>query len=122
MKPLVPTILLGTTRFDQLGPDAELDPPDGELGEARDRGARKRIAVVGADPLRQAVLAEEVAETPDRGCEIEKQHAAAVEQEAGVAVLDRERIAEIAVAGPELALEVGRPGRVGLVRNRQRRP
>lgn len=61
MKAFMAAVLLGAAGLDELGPDAELDPPDGELGEAGDGGAREWIAVVRPDALRQAVLAEEMA-------------------------------------------------------------
>jgi len=68
MEAFVAAVLLGARGFDELRLDAQLDPPDGELREPGDRGARERISVVGPDALGEPVLSEEVAETPDRCC------------------------------------------------------
>ena len=110
----VPPVLLRLPGLDQLGCDPELDPPDGEAAQAAecDRGS-ERLAVVGTDALGKAVGAEEAAEGPHGGFHVGAHEPAAVEQEAAVGVLDRERIAELAVEGAELALEVGRPELVG---------
>jgi hypothetical protein len=117
----VPGVLLGLTGLDELGSDAEPDPPDGELGEASEGGGGEGMTVVGADALGEAELAEEVAEAANGGLKIEAEHAAALEEEAGVAVLNGERKAEATVAGAKLALEVGAPGGVGLLGKGERR-
>lgn len=44
MEPFVPGILLGVAGLDELGDDAELDPPDGELREPSEDGATGRAA------------------------------------------------------------------------------
>jgi len=115
MHALVAAVLVRLSGLDELGGDAEGDPPHGELGEASDGGGGEGMAVVGADPLGEAQLPEQMFEAPDGGLEIEPEHASAVQEEAGVAVLDREREAEAAVSGPELTFEVGAPGGVGFV-------
>lgn len=114
-------VLLWLAGLDQLGLDAERDPPDGELGEAGNGRRGEGMSVVGADPPRQAKSLKEAPKAPDRCLQIETQHGAAFEKEAGVAVLDREREAELAVQGPELALEVSGPGGVGLRLDGKRR-
>jgi len=110
-------VLVRFAGFDELGPDAERDPPDGELREAGDGAGREGGPVVGADTLRQTVLLEEPAEAAHRELEVETQHPLAGEQEAGVSVLHGEREAELTVPGPKLALEVRGPGAVGPRRN-----
>src|SRR6266496_1723811 len=50
MHPLVPTILLGSTRLNQLRANAEPDPPDGEGGQAAEGIRRKRGPVIGEYP------------------------------------------------------------------------
>jgi hypothetical protein len=58
-----------------------------------------------------------MAETAHRCLNIGGEQCATLEQEAGVTVLNCEWKAELAVPGPELALEVGGPGAVGLRQN-----
>jgi hypothetical protein len=50
---LVATILLRGGGLDEVGEDAELDPPDRELRQATERHGRERRTVVGADALRE---------------------------------------------------------------------
>lgn len=45
-------VLLRLTRFDELGSDAERDPPDRELGESCDGRGSEGMAVVRPDALR----------------------------------------------------------------------
>ena len=58
----MPAVLLRSSRLNALVADAELDPPDAELGETAERLRGERIAVVGTHSLRQAVLLEEALE------------------------------------------------------------
>ena len=51
MHALVPTILFRMRRLDELGLNAEPDPPDRERGEATEGTGSKGRAVIGADPL-----------------------------------------------------------------------
>ena len=107
-------ILLGFAGLDELVSDAELDPPDGEAGKAAEgRGRGKGMAVIGADPLGESVVAEEEVEA-SAGLEgVETLEGTALEEESGVSILDGEGVAEGAVAGPEFALEIGGPGGIG---------
>lgn len=57
---LVSSVLLGVRELDELGVDAELDPPGGELGDPADRARRERCPVVRADDIGQAELLEDV--------------------------------------------------------------
>lgn len=118
---LVPRVLLRLPRFDELGDNAERDPPDRELGEPGDRIRGEGVAVVGPDAPGEAELPEEVAEALQGGLQVEPQHAAAFEQESGVAVLHGEREAQMPVPGAEFAFEIRRPGGVGLLRVEGRR-
>lgn len=113
---LVPRVLLRLARFDELGDDTERDPPDGKLGESGDRIRSEGMAVVGPEALGEAELPEEVAEALQGGRQVETQHAAAFEQESGVAVLHGEGEAQMPVPGPEFAFEIRRPGDIGLLR------
>jgi len=56
---LVPAVLFGMGGFDQLGVDAEADPPDRQQREAAQRGGGERHTVVGADDPRQTVRFED---------------------------------------------------------------
>src|SRR5437016_13479985 len=62
--PLVAAVLLRLARLDPLDADAEADQPGGELGEAAQAGGGEGRAVVGADRLREPVLAESRLENP----------------------------------------------------------
>jgi hypothetical protein len=66
---LMAPVLLGATWFDALDVDTEARPPDGELGEIEEGvWPGEGDAVVGADGIGQAALAEEPLE--GRGGEI----------------------------------------------------
>jgi len=116
------SILVGLSGLDALGEDAEGDPPDGELGEAGDRGGSEGVPVVATDPTWEAEGAEETLETAHCGLKIEAVHAPASEEETGMAVLNGERIAQLPIAGPELALEVRGSGAVGFGEDPNGRP
>jgi len=112
---LVAAVLLGLAGLDELGEDAEADPPDREPGEAAERVGGEGGAVVGADTLGQAVLAEEALEDGSGAFDGWGGEPVATEEEATEAILDGQRIAVEAVARAELALEVGAPDGVGRV-------
>jgi hypothetical protein len=122
MHALMTSVLLRLAGLDEFGRDVQLDPPDGELRESSDRVGRERVPVVGADPVWEPVLSEEPSKAPDRGVEIEPSQGATLKQEAGVAVLDGERLTQGSVAHAELAFEVGGPGGVGSVHGGEGRP
>src|SRR5213594_1024527 len=112
---LVPAILLGLSGLDELGLNAEPDPPDRERRQPSQRIRGERRAVVRADPFGQPVAAKQSPKDGPTGLDGRLQQSAAAEQEAGRGVLDRQRIAVDAVPGPELPLEIGSPDRVRLV-------
>src|SRR5437667_6700036 len=58
MEALMPSVLLGVARLDQLGRDTEPDPPHGERRAPPDRRAGDRSAAVAADDLGEPVGAE----------------------------------------------------------------
>ena len=62
MHPFVATVLLWGSRLDEVGQDAELDPPDRELRQSTQRHGGERHAVIGADAVRQPELVEESVE------------------------------------------------------------
>ncbi len=111
----VAAVLLGLAGLDEFGEDAEADPPDRERGEAAERVGGEGGTVVGADTLRQAVLAEEALEDGPGAFDRWGGEPVTTEEEATEAILDGERIAVEAVARAELALEVGAPDSVGRV-------
>jgi hypothetical protein len=94
------------------------DPPDGELREPSEGSRGERDAVIGEDPLGKAVFLEQVLEAAAGQAGVDTVEAVALEQEAGMAVLDGERVAESAIAGPKLTLEVCGPGGVGCIHGR----
>ena len=55
--------LVGRAGLGEIGHDTEADPPDCEGGQAAERLSGEGDTVVGADALRQTVLAEEALET-----------------------------------------------------------
>src|SRR5438093_2487001 len=58
MEALMPSVLLGVARLDQLGRDTETDPPHREPRDPPDRLAGERRAVVAADDRGEPVFAE----------------------------------------------------------------
>jgi hypothetical protein len=60
--PLVLTVLLGLSGLNQLGSDAEPDPPDRELREPPQCSGSEGSAVVGADRPWQAIPIKELEE------------------------------------------------------------
>jgi hypothetical protein len=111
----VATVLLGLTGFDEIGQDAELDPPDGEARETAQGHGGEGRAVISANALWETELTEGPGED-GTGSEVGGSgEPLAGEEEATEAVLDGERIAVDAVEGLELALEVGGPDGVGSV-------
>jgi hypothetical protein len=119
---LVPAILLRFAGLGELGGNAERDPPDGQTGETTQSIGGKGSSVVGADPVREAVFAEEMLEAAACELRIDALEAAALEEKSGVGILDGEGIAEGPIAGPELAFEVGGPGGIGRIHGIGRRP
>ena len=59
--PLVAAILLGVAGFDELGGDAQADPPNGEAAQSADGRRRKGHTVVGTNDGREAVFLEQAA-------------------------------------------------------------
>ena len=112
---LVPAVLLGRGGLDELGQDLELDEPDGEPGEASEGVGGEGSAIVGSDAVGKPELAEEPSEHRDYAIDGDIRAAVAGEQEARVHVLDGERVAEVTIAGRELALEVRAPALVGRI-------
>lgn len=101
MHPLVTAVLLRSSRP---------DPPPGQFGEIEQRiGAGEGHAVVGADCLGQAAVAEQPLERRDGRVLAGGLQGFAQQQEPGGVIGYRERIAIAAVAKLELALEVRAP-------------
>src|SRR5438034_6804330 len=121
MHPLVPAVLFGSTRLNQLRPNAEPDPPDGEGGQAAEGIRRERGPVIGADPLGQPVVVEEALEYGAGQLDRRMQETLAAEEKARGPVLDRQGIAINPIAGFELPLVVDGPNVVGCG-HRARRP
>src|SRR5947207_14760367 len=58
MEALMPSVLLGVARLDQLGRDTETDPPHREPRDPPDRLAGERRAVVAADDRGEPAFTE----------------------------------------------------------------
>ena len=57
MHPLMPAVLVGAGGLDELGPNAEPEPPDGELAEAVERvRGREGHAVNRCHPAQSSVV------------------------------------------------------------------
>jgi len=122
MHAFVTPILVGAGRLDELGTDPELDPVHGELGEASDGRGSEGHPVVALDHVREPVEAEEAIEATARMGLVDPKHSLAVQEEATEAILNGEGVAELPIAGTELALEVHGPDGVGPVHGRGGRP
>src|SRR5438876_7067525 len=101
--------------LDELRMNAEADPPHGEGREAAQGTRGKRRAVIGADPLWEAIAPEEPPKHGPTRVDRRLQQAAAAEQKPSRRVLDRERVAVDAIAGAELSFEIGGPDRIRLI-------
>ena len=121
MHAFVPADLLGRRGLDEIGEDTEADPPDGECGEAPEGLRRKRDAIVGADTYRQVIFLKGAQKDGSTLRNLRVRQRATAEQEAVVAVRDRQRITEGAIAETELAFEVGRPDRIWCMPGRRTR-
>jgi hypothetical protein len=93
MEALMAAILLGVCRLDQLGVDAEVHPPDGQLRQAGRGTGRKGDPVIGADDVRQAELAEQPLEDGPSGRLGDVEQGLAAEQLAAVGVEHSQGIA-----------------------------
>ena len=111
-------MLLRSPGVDPLMVNAEAHPPDIELGEAVDAAGGKRDASVGPEGPGQAVGPEGPHENPPRAHAMGGGQAVAGQQVPGVLVGQGQRVAVDPVAGRELALEVGGPEIIRLVRGR----
>src|SRR2546421_1032798 len=92
MHPLVPAVLLGMGGLDQLGMNAEADPPHRERRESAEGTGSKRRAVIGANPLGQAEATKEPLEYRPTRFARRLEETAAAEQKARGGVLDGERV------------------------------
>src|SRR2546425_9296294 len=105
-------------RLDELRPNAEPHPPYRQRRQSPQRIGGKRLPIVGADPFGEAVAAKQALKHGPTAFGGRPEQAAAAEQEAGRAILDRERIAVHAIAGAKLTFEIRGPDRVGLFHRR----
>ena len=109
----VTPVLLWPTRLDALGHDAQPDPPDRQARETGRAGARERHAVVGAQPLGQAVAAKHSLEGgPCLRTPCARQRPT-VEQVARAVIHDGQGVAPALIPGEKLPLEVSTPQRIG---------
>lgn len=111
--PLVTGVLFGMSRLDELGVNAQADPPDGEPGQSPQRGGGKGGAVVGTDDRGQSELAEEEFENGKGIVVAGGQESLAGEQVSGKAVGDGQGITVQPVAGLKVPLEIGSPDFIG---------
>ncbi len=108
MHALMPAVLLRRGRMDEVRRDAELHPPNRQLGEAASAPRTERRAIVAADRQRQAVLAESPLKTRANALDGGGDNPQ-FDQKAAVTVGYRQRIDPPLVAGAEPALEVCAP-------------
>src|SRR5215472_7222995 len=113
MHSLVATILLRVSRFDALGSDTELDPPDCERGQTSRSTAGKRRSVVGADPAGNPELHEGSLEVLANVGLVRDAQALALDQETACCIADRQGVTALAIEQSKVALEVGAPDVVG---------
>src|ERR1700756_4314690 len=119
VKTLVPAVLLRMARIDPLVPDAELDPPHRQRRQTSGPGRSKRRAVVGADHLRQAVLAERPLKRRFALGTLRAARRRHADQIAAEAIRHRERFRARAVAQPDPTLVINPPNVVGMLRYRE---
>ena len=112
---LVAGVLLRGAGLDEVGQDAKLDEPDGELREAAQGHGSEGCAVVGAKSLGQAVFLEQALQDETGVTMRGTEKSLAGEEGAAEAVLDGEGVAVDAVEGLELTLEVRGPDGVGSI-------
>ena len=113
MHAFMAAILLRLARFDQLGQNAQADPPGGEARESGQRVGGKGHAIVGADALGEPELVKQPREHRFGLVYRGRVQRLAAQQIAAEAIGDGQGIAVPAVAGFELAFEVGAPGVIG---------
>src|ERR1043166_5751946 len=118
---LVATVLLRVTWLDPFDLDAEPEPPHRELAEAIESvWACKGNAVVGADGLGQAELLEHGLKYREGVGFLGGGEGFAGEQVSAGKVGDRQRIAIAPIGEHELALVIGAPQLIRLVRKGER--
>jgi hypothetical protein len=110
---LVATVLLRGAGLDEIGQDAEADPPDRERRQAAEGLGGEGHAVIGADPPGQTIRAEEALEDWAGLDQLGAGERLTPEQHPAVAVGHGEWEAVLAVAELELALVIGGPHRIG---------
>ena len=107
---LVPAVLFGVARGDPLQPDAQAQPPHGELAQPiQGVGGGERDAVVRPNGLGQAVVLKGSLEDGEGVAFLRRGEGVAGEQVAAREIGDRQRVAVPPVAEHEFALVVGAP-------------
>src|SRR6266851_3087332 len=114
MHPFVRAVLLRRRGSGALMLNAELQPPDIELRQAVNPRRRERDAIVRANGVRQAVLAEQPVEDRAHAKSPGREQAVTCEEVSRVLVGHGERIAVHAIAGAKVALEVRGPEIIGV--------
>src|ERR1700693_1131258 len=107
--PFMAAVLLRLARLDALRHDSQLEQPHRQLTESPERDAGEWNAIIGADRTRQSIVTEHRFETGPGAVALGSRQPLATEQVAAVVVADRQRIAALAVAEPELALGISAP-------------
>src|SRR5665213_1665050 len=119
MHALVATVLLRLAQGNALWPNAELDPPDTKGCQPAQCPQRERNAVIGANCRGQSVLPKHRLTGTPHPCLGRMRHAFASKQVATVVIAQREGIAPLMVAQPELTLEIRAPDLVNALAMRQ---
>jgi hypothetical protein len=113
MHAFMATILLRFAGLDELGEDAQTNPPGGKGGESGQGLGGERNTVVGPDPVGEAVFFEEAGEHYFCARNSGGMEALATDEVAAEVIGDGEGKAIDAVSGFELFLEISAPKIVG---------
>src|SRR6266567_1072167 len=119
VKTLVSAVLLRMARINPFMADAKLDPPYRQRRQTRGPGRGERRAVVGADYLRQAVLAKRPLQRRLALSILRAARRRQANQIAAEAIGYRERFNARAVAQSNPALVIEGPYMIGMLRHRQ---
>jgi len=109
----VTSVLRGPAWLDELGKDAQPNPPDRQAAQPSDGRGRKRCTVVGPDDSRKTELLEQLRKDRLGQCQTCGMQAFASEQVPTVAIRHCQRVAVDSIAGLEFSFVVSAPHVVG---------
>ena len=109
------TILMWAGGLNELGKDADFDPPNLQARKTPKSDGSKRHAIVCADDVGETIFPEEALKNRLSAIMGSRWESLASEQETAVAIHDCEGVTIAPIAGPELPFEIGGPNHIGLV-------